>query len=262
MDTSKRKHSPRTPSLSLDEAIARTDKIYKMEGKHPAAVEVVLRHIGYTTTSGSANRALASLRYWGLVDRPADGKIVVSSDFEIYKFTPDEDHRQAMLVGFLKRPQIIGDLLEKYGDRLPSDGSIKYDLIQMGFAADAAEACLTVFKKSIEFAKYYEFLARSKSSEPVAVSENEDQPALSANDRPEVPNLKDLIKVTQLGGFSPATDDALMTTQNGMDRIPIRLAGNRKAWLEIPTPLFKADLDRLKRHIDLLLTDDEDDELA
>jgi hypothetical protein len=55
--------------------------------------------------------------------------------------------------------------------------------------------------------------------------------------------------------------DAGPTVQedSGIDRIPIRLAGGRRAWIEIPSPFFSADRERLKKHIDLLLTDDEDD---
>ena len=42
------------------------------------------------------------------------------------------------------------------------------------------------------------------------------------------------------------------------DRIPVRLSAGRKAWLEIPTPLYAADKARLKAQIDLLLAEDEE----
>jgi NAD(P)H dehydrogenase (quinone) len=42
------------------------------------------------------------------------------------------------------------------------------------------------------------------------------------------------------------------------DRIPVRLTAGRKAWLEIPTPLYVADKERLKAQIDLLLAEDEE----
>ena len=44
----------------------------------------------------------------------------------------------------------------------------------------------------------------------------------------------------------------------GHDRIPVRLSGNRRAWLVIPEPFFEADKKRLKAQIDLLLTEDDE----
>jgi hypothetical protein len=42
------------------------------------------------------------------------------------------------------------------------------------------------------------------------------------------------------------------------DRIPIRLPGGRRAWLEIPPVFYEADKARIKAQIDLLLTEDGD----
>jgi len=39
----------------------------------------------------------------------------------------------------------------------------------------------------------------------------------------------------------------------------VRLAGGRRAWIEIPTPFYLSDKRRIKAQIDLLLTDDEDE---
>jgi hypothetical protein len=47
---------------------------------------------------------------------------------------------------------------------------------------------------------------------------------------------------------------------HGTDRIPVRLGGGRRAWLEIPVPFYEADKKRLKSQIDLLLTEDEEDD--
>jgi len=43
------------------------------------------------------------------------------------------------------------------------------------------------------------------------------------------------------------------------DRIPVRLPGGRRAFLEIPSPFFEADKERLKNQIDLLLTEDDEE---
>ena len=55
------------------------------------------------------------------------------------------------------------------------------------------------------------------------------------------------------------TDVPLVSPVAGFDRIPVRLAGGRRAWLEIPTPFYAADKLRLKAQIDLLLTEEEEE---
>jgi hypothetical protein len=49
-----------------------------------------------------------------------------------------------------------------------------------------------------------------------------------------------------------------MREGSGHDRIPVRLAGGRRAWLLIPHEFREADKTRLKAQIDLLLTEDEE----
>lgn len=257
MDATKRKVSPRAPSLALDEAIARTGKMYKEEGRHAAPVEVAMKHIGYSSKNGAAMQAVASLRYWGLVERPKDGYLMVTKAFEDLEFTPDEGHKQELLIGFLKKPALFAELLEKYQDRLPSDATIKFDLIQRGFIPATADACLAVFRRSVEFARYYEATANNKVTTETVAEEFALPASVETKETPPQPATGDQEK-----NAAPELATTHVGTVNvdlGVDRIPIRLAGGRRAWLEIPTPFFSADKKRLKKHIDLILTDDEDD---
>lgn len=267
MDGIKRKNSPRAPTLSLDEAIARTAKIYKEEGRHAAPAEVAMRHIGYTGKNGAALSALASLGYWGLIERPRDGLVMITKPFEDYEFTPDEEHKRQLLIEFVRNPPLFASLLDQYQERLPSEATLKYDLIQRGFNPNAAAVCMAVFKRSVEFARYFEKGAVSTTSPeanqqdiiqtleasiPAQQPENGVMPspvilAPPSQSEPERQSLQDYSGL-QSNNIEP-----------GIDRIPIRLAGGRRAWLEIPTPFFSADKKRLKKHIDLLLTDDEEE---
>jgi hypothetical protein len=248
----KRKVSPRAPTLSLDEAIGRVEKMYKQEGRHAAPVEVAMKHIGYSSKNGAALQTVASLGYWGLIERPGDGLVVVAKAFEDYLFTPLDSHRRQLLIGFLKKPALFASLLDKYQDRLPSDGSIKYDLIQRGFIPASAVNCLNVFKKSVEFARYFERGVTESGETERAAEGGED---LSGEDATAVPVVEPGMR-NAAGGIEPPPP--IGNSELEFDRIPVRLAGGRRAWLEIPMPFFSADKVRLKNHIDLLLTDDED----
>lgn len=237
--------------MPLDEAILRALKIYKEEGRHAAPAEVVIRHLGYAGKSGSSNQAIASLRYWGLIDRPAEGMLEITKAFETYEYAPDETQKRALLIEFLKKPPVIAELLEKYGERLPSDANIKYDLIQKGFFPDTADACLAVFKRSLEYAKYFDYLAAQRAPEEKTDYDETHEESAPAQLKAGLSNIETTY------AEPPRTPDATLAQSHQMDRIPVRLTGNRRAWIEVPIPFYKADIDRLKAQIELLLTDDE-----
>lgn len=276
MEIAKRK-SPRFPTLALEEAISRAEKIYKAEGRHPTAVEVMLKHLGYNSKNGASVQVIASLRYWGLIDRPKEGFLAVTKEFEQFHYAPDEKFRQKLLIGFFTSPPLFAELLTRYGDRLPSDASLKFDLIQRGFLPSAADVCLNVFKKSMEYCNY-----NLSANVELRSDENEGENEQAEGDEEDGPNETDLSAEvgsvpanseadTKRGGLAPrqsidATAPKGSSTvgthlQLGdvgeMDQIPVRLGGGRRAWLVIPSPFYEADKARLKAQIELLLADDE-----
>ena len=242
-----RKKSPRAPSLPLNEALERAIKIYDRERLHPATTDIIAQHLGYkSANNGSALSILASLRYFGLLDRPKEGMLSVAKEVESYKFAPDANLRRSLLLGFLGRPALYSDLLEKYASGLPSDANLKYELIQRGFAPQAAESALTVFKGSVGFANYFgsesdnEFEGDTGDDFQDPITEPEEAQPVAKNVVPAISSLPLPNKISQ--------EDA------DLDRIPVRLPGGRRAWLLIPTPFYNADKARLKAQIDLLLT--------
>lgn len=233
-----RKRSPRAPSISLKDAIERAEKIYSAEGKNSAPVDVIAKHLGYSSSgNGAAATVFASLGYFGIVERPKDGYMVVTKDFESYKFTPDELLRKQIAVKWLKTPSVFSDLIDKYPDGLPSEATLKFDLITRGFTESTAGECLAAFLESVQFADYY----RAAEKLP-----NDETKSLSVG----VGHIVDDSK----GQVMPKVD---MQALEGNDRIPVRLAGGRRAWLEIPQPFYDADKERVIAQIKLLLTDDE-----
>lgn len=243
-----RKKSPRAPSISLDEAIDRVMKVYDKEKRHAAPTDVVAQDIGYKNASnGAALSALASLRYYGLLDRPEDGMLSVSKDVENYRYAPDPGLKQELLRKWLLAPSVFSELIEKYPHGLPSDANLRYVLINSGFNPVSAEAVLTVFKRSVDFADYFKGKPSTASaahpeSESIAV---EQAVAMSV----EAPAAVAAPVSSVAGGLDGEGEH---------DKIPVRLSGGRKAWLVIPTPFFEADKKRLKAQIDLLLAQDEE----
>ncbi len=244
-----RKKSPRAPSMALDEALERALRAYEKDRLHPAPTEVLAQNLGYKgANNGSALSAIASLRYFGLLERPSEGLLAISKDVETYKFSPDPAQKQAVLVSFLTKPTLYTDLLEKFQNGLPSDANLRFDLIQRGFSPQAADLALASFKRSVEFAGYFSGPhPPSMVIKPDAeIKETASPPSTASSAEP---TARQALQPT----LRPEIDDAT-------DSIPVRLPGGRRAWLLIPTPFFEGDKVRLKAQIDLLLTEDEDGE--
>lgn len=252
-----RKKSPRAPSISLDEALDRALKVYDKERLNPASADVVAQGMGYKdANNGRALAAIASLRYFGLIERLSDGQLAVSQDVEGYKYAPSEEVRLAYLRRFVAAPALLTELLEVYASGLPSDGALRYELIQRGFLPATAEGLVGVVRRSFDFAKVY-----AQASRHVA----EPTPGLEVADavNAEASEVEAPRAAVAPAPFAPLPRPLnLPETQDpsaGHDRIPVRLSGGRRAWLLIPPVFCEADKQRLKAQIDLLLTEDEED---
>jgi hypothetical protein len=229
-----RKKSPRAPTIPLNDAIDGAIKIYEKEHRHAAPTEAVAQHLGYKgANNGAALKFIASIRYYGLLERPADGQLAVTKDLESYHFAPSPDIRSRLLRQWLRTPPIFAELLDKYPDALPSDKTLRFDLIQRGFLPDAVDPVVSVFRSSVEFARHY--TPDSKESDNAASTGS-------------LPDLE------------PSSEDALARASElaSSDRIPIRLPGGRRAFVEIPSPFYAADKERIKKQIDLLLTEEDE----
>lgn len=245
-----RKKSPRAPTIPLDEALERTLKIYEKDRLHPIPTEIAAKHMGYAgANNGSALQCLASLRYYGLLDRPRDGFVAVNKDVEALKFAPNEELRKAFLRRFVSTPPLFAELLDRSHGGMPSDESLRYELIQRGFIPSSAGTVATVFKKSVEFADALSTSPPPASVQPDAPQDLEQdggEPAVHAPAKPQPTAI-----------FEPAA--GLEAAEH--DRIPVRLSGGRRAWLLVPALFYDRDKERIKAQIDLLLTQDDEDEL-
>jgi hypothetical protein len=241
-----RKKSPRAPSIPLEEALEKALRVYEKEKRYPAPTEVVAQDMGYkSANNGAALSALASLRYFGLLEKPEDGKLAVSKDVENYQYAPDPKIKSELLLKWLRAPAIFADLLDRYPEGLPSDANLRFDLMNRGFSPAAGDSAVSVFRRSAEFAGYTpSSLQKNESNQGEQLT---GEAIMLENGTASVaPHILGVSKPTPPSEFS--VDDS--------DKIPVRLSEGRKAWLVIPTPFYEADKLRLKAQIDLLLTED------
>lgn len=238
-----RKKSPRSPSLPLEQAVDKVLRIYEKEGKHPIPVDIAAKDIGYKDAkSGASLTALASLKYFGLLIKPKEGYVAVSKEVEDYKFYPNVEMRRDIVLRWLNAPKVYAELLSKFAERLPSDATLKYELIQLGFSEQVANDCLVHFKKSVEFAGFYSVPTNGVEAENNTKTEFSN-------------NTTELVDPVSRGQEVEENPGAI-TKGIDSDRFPIRLSGGRRAWLEIPVPFFTKDKELIKSQVELILTDD------
>lgn len=238
MNDEPRKRSPRSPVLPLRESLARALAIHEKEGRHSVPIDVAAQDMGYKdSNNGRARRAIAALRQFGLVITPKNGYVAVSRQLETYRFAPDESTKRTLLMEFFRTPPIYRAMVAKFPDRLPSDAALRFEFIQLGFLPAGVDDEVKMFRDSAEFSGAY---AANGIAAIDQISEDMVEHEIESVEHDQSPT--DSISVSRASQVA--------------DRIPIRLAGGRKAVLEIPTPFFEADKRLIKAQIDLVLTND------
>lgn len=233
-----RKKKPQAPSMSLSEAIEKVQIIYSRDGRHTIPTGSAADALGYKNArSGSAITALASIKMFGLLHVPQSGHLAVDQSFEEYEFSPHESKKLKILLEWVKTPKIYAELFQRFEGSMPSDAALKYELVKLGFTGKGLQKFIKTFKESVQFSKYYE---------QEISNENEEYDTPSIATAP-----KENISPTQ------STIGNISELMIGVDRIPIRLSGGRKAWLEIPAPFYEGDKSVIKSQIDLIITDEE-----
>jgi len=154
--TTERIKSPRAPSFALDDAIAKALKLYELARTRGISPDDAATQLGYKNANNGAYRATqATMGYYGLLVRKDSGLIGVPEELQAYKFNPDENQRRAQVMRWLANPRVFAEVLEKFPDSIPSDKTLMFNFVSMGFNEQAAEKLMGVFKQSVDFSGFY-----------------------------------------------------------------------------------------------------------
>jgi hypothetical protein len=244
-----RTRSPRCPSHSLGEALKRAQQIYDKNHRHPVAPDVAAKAMGLKNAdSGTAKTAIASLIYYGLLNRGGDSKLSVSAEVEKYQFTPDPLHKARYLQEWFSKPKVFSELVARYGEKIPGDDAIKYELISNGFKPAAADEATQIFRESLEFLK----LNGASLQQGISHEENE----VSESSHDEISDTSGLSANTGRNGSGGI--QASVAVPAGFKAITIFLPKGREAILHVPRPFYDKDRETIIRQLTALLTDDEE----
>lgn len=152
--------SPNYPAISLENAIKKARVVLDKEGRHEAAVNVVLADWGYTNfQSSNAQGNLSALVKYGLLKSSGQGrdrKVQLSESaikilLDEREYSPD---RNRLIKDAALLPPIHKELWTKWGASLPSDGNIRtFLLIEKEFNAAVIDEFIKNYKATIAFAQ-------------------------------------------------------------------------------------------------------------
>lgn len=157
-DQKPRHRSPNYPSMGLRFAVAKITALFKADGLAPSPKGAALKHMGYEKLHSEAARALSALKSYGLIEETADRIKLTQRAIEIVVRSEDDDRRQAAIRAAAFGPEIYRELAEQYRPKLPSDASLKADLVAIRkFNPRAVDGFIRDFKDTLDFAGLSDF---------------------------------------------------------------------------------------------------------
>ncbi|WP_417252094.1 hypothetical protein [Castellaniella sp.] len=256
------RRAPRSPNYpqypiqwALENGLALLDK----ERLHPVPLDVIAKGLGYKdANNGAARRALAILKAFGMLQKAPGGKLQVSSDVQRYKLTPNDSDKAIYLKQWFKKPLLYSKLLDKYKDSLPSDRALVFELVdEYGFNESAAQSAIEVFRASLDYVE--QMTGQIFTEEDGAQEEELDGQGQQPGESEQVDLSQSLPEANAAAQQRPPPSQVPPVCSGGV-RYPVRLAGGRMAWIEVPDPFYEVDKKRLQAQLAIIGTVDEDNE--
>lgn len=154
VERQKKHRSPNYPALSLPVAIDKVRTLYDFDKRNPTPPEVIAKHLGYGPTSGSGKRVLSALKAYGLLEERAGSYRVSDLAIKLLHLPEGHPDRPAALQEAALGPEIFREMLAKYKDGLPSDETLKAELItQRGFNPASVEEFVRNVRETVKLAQ-------------------------------------------------------------------------------------------------------------
>lgn len=153
--------SPSYPSLSLASSIDHTKKIEALYRTSAADRQDAAKLMGFSSLSGPANKALAALASYGLVERAGKGMLRVTPlAISIIHPKSDEERRKALLEA-AQTPQLFREIREQFPDLpVPPEPGVVTHLNRAGFNPNSVPKAARAF---LETARFVEQLGGTES---------------------------------------------------------------------------------------------------
>jgi hypothetical protein len=122
--------SPRYPNADLEDAVLQISKVFSSDRRNPIDRLVAAKHMGYSSLNGSADKALAALMQYGLLEKVAKGEVCVSQVAVDILHPEAKNDRSDAISRAAYSPRVFAAIRERFPDGHFSDESLKSFLIR------------------------------------------------------------------------------------------------------------------------------------
>jgi len=141
--------SPSYPVFDLKEAIQKAEAVYNSEKRSATTLEVIASHMGYSQPTGPGGRAVSALRQFGLIEE-SGGKYRVSDlGYILIHFDRVSPEWKGAVRQAATRPVLFRELAEEFPNGLPSDATLRNDLLKKGFNPAAISDVVSIIRNTI-----------------------------------------------------------------------------------------------------------------
>lgn len=168
-----RAKSPSYPNYSLKKALDYAGDIFTADRRNPIDRSVAMKHMGYSGQSGAADKAIATMMQYGLLEKAGKGEVRVSQ-LAIDILHPDRaTDRPPALVRAAFGPPLFKTLKDRFPDDRFSDDALRSFLMREGFLERAISPVLNAYSETIAF------LQQEKATESGGASDSKGRESAS-----------------------------------------------------------------------------------
>lgn len=144
--------SPSYPVFDLKTAVEKTKVVYDNEKRSATTAEVIASHMGYSQANGPGGRAVSALRQFGLIEETGGKYRVSDTGYTLAHYDQDSDEWKAAANRAAKQPALFKELLADHPDGLPSDATLKTELLKREFNPGVVGDVISIFRSSLSLA--------------------------------------------------------------------------------------------------------------
>jgi hypothetical protein len=230
--------SPRSPGLTLGDAINLTAKLFDAIRTATVAPDIAVRPLGYGGTNGAAMGTLATLAQYGLIDR-SGGKVTITPLAVRILHPKGEDQRESAIREAALFSKVMKELYDGYLDC--AESVIAGHLIQSGFNTDRAKRVAAIHVANKAFAKLGSTADQPDSTSDAGVTDAKKEspltsaPAVVSSARqPPLP-----VQITSISALTPANPNKVLA------QYTIPLGSNQATLVFTGNELSTGDFDEL-----------------
>lgn len=143
--------SPSYPIIPLGDAIERVGKIEKLYRLSQVDREAAAKLIGYSGLSGPANKSLAALAQYGLVERAGKGEMRVTQRAKAILYPDSDDEHREQLRSAALEPPLFRELQDRWPNIIPPPDGVASYLSRKGFNQTAIRPAVRAYRDTLLF---------------------------------------------------------------------------------------------------------------